>query len=97
MGAREGDCEASQVLRPPGVTRPALADERIQTNAAGRVVLKLKTAWRDGITRLVISRLEIIQRQAGLVRRCQSSTVRSHLQRPTPMQSGSKFGVKRGL
>ena len=26
----------------------ALANERVQCNAAGQVVLKLKTAWRDG-------------------------------------------------
>ena len=32
------------------ITRPALANERVQTNAAGRVVLKLKTPWRDGTT-----------------------------------------------
>ena len=38
------------------ITRPALANERVQTNAAGQVVLKLKTAWRDGTTHLVMSR-----------------------------------------
>ena len=31
------------------ITRPALANERVQTNAAGQVVLKLKTPWRDGL------------------------------------------------
>ncbi len=31
------------------VTGPALANERVQTNAAGQVVLKLKTPWRDGL------------------------------------------------
>ena len=36
------------------ITRPALADERVQTNAAGQVVLKLKTRWRDGTTHLVM-------------------------------------------
>ena len=30
------------------ITRPALANERVQCNAAGQVVLKLKSAWRDG-------------------------------------------------
>jgi hypothetical protein len=30
------------------ITRPALANERVQTNAVGQVVLKLKTARRDG-------------------------------------------------
>ena len=36
------------------ITRPALANERVQTNAAGQVVLKLKTAWLDGTTHLVL-------------------------------------------
>ena len=36
------------------ITRPA-ANERVQTNAAGQVVLKLKTPWRDGTTHLVMS------------------------------------------
>ena len=31
------------------ITRPALANERVQPNAAGQVVLKLKTPWRDGL------------------------------------------------
>jgi hypothetical protein len=35
------------------ITRPALSDERVQCNAAGQVVLKLKTPWRDGTTHLV--------------------------------------------
>ena len=38
------------------ITRPALANERVQTNAAGQVMLKLKTAWRDGTTHLVLRR-----------------------------------------
>ncbi|MDO9092174.1 MAG: transposase [Rubrivivax sp.] len=49
------------------ITRPALANERVQTNAAGLVVLKLKTAWRDGTTHLVMSPLEFMQRLAALV------------------------------
>ena len=40
------------------ITRPALANERVQCNAAGQVVLKLKTPWRDGTTHLVMSPLE---------------------------------------
>jgi hypothetical protein len=42
----------------PGINSPpdclcpgsALANERVQTNTAGQVVLKLKTPWRDGTT-----------------------------------------------
>jgi len=33
----------------------------VQTNAAGQVVLKLKTPWRDGTTHLVMSPLEFMQ------------------------------------
>ena len=51
------------------ITRPALANERVQTNAAGQVVLKLKTPWRDGTTHLVMSPLEFMQRLAALVPR----------------------------
>ena len=36
------------------ITRPALANERVQCNAAGQVVLTLKTAWRDGTMHLVM-------------------------------------------
>jgi len=34
-----------------------LANESVQPNAAGQVALNLKTAWRDGATRLVMSPL----------------------------------------
>ena len=44
------------------ITWPALSDESVQLNAAGRVELKLKTPWRDGTTHLVMSPLEIMQR-----------------------------------
>ena len=44
------------------ITRPALANERVQTHAAGQVVLELKTAWRDGTTHLVMSPLYFMQR-----------------------------------
>ena len=47
------------------IARPALANERVQTNAAGQVVLKLKTSWRDGTTHLVMSPLEFMQRLAA--------------------------------
>jgi len=67
------------------ITRPALANERVQTNAAGQVLLKLKTPWSDGTTHLVMSPLEFMQRLAVLV-----TSPRLHLigstasWRPTP-------------
>jgi hypothetical protein len=60
------------------ITRPALAKERVQTNAAGRLVLKLKTPWRDVTTHLVMSPLEFMQRLAALVPRPRLHLIRFH-------------------
>jgi|JI10StandDraft_1071094.scaffolds.fasta_scaffold479221_1 hypothetical protein len=60
------------------ITRPALANERVQTNAAGQAVLKLKTPWRDGTTHLVMSPLEFMQRLAALVPRPRLHLIRFH-------------------
>ena len=46
-----------------------LANERVQTTAAGQVVLKLTTPWRDGNPHLVMFPLEFMQRLAVLVPR----------------------------
>jgi len=54
------DRQAPEKLRRY-ITRPALANERVQTGAAGQVELKLKTPWRDGTTHLVLSPLEFMQ------------------------------------
>jgi hypothetical protein len=60
------------------ITRPALANERVQTNTAGQVVLKLKTPWRDGTTHLMMSPLEFMQRLAALVPRPRLHLIRLH-------------------
>jgi hypothetical protein len=60
------------------ITRPALANERVQTNAAGQVVLKLKTPWCDCTTHLVMSPLEFMQRLAALVPRPKLHLIRFH-------------------
>jgi Putative transposase len=45
----------------------ALVNEREWSNAAGHVVLKLKTPCRDDTTHLVLSPLVFMQRLAALV------------------------------
>ena len=60
------------------ITRPALANERVQTNAAGQVVLKLKTPWRDGTTHQGTPPLEFMQRLAALVPRPKLHLIRFH-------------------
>ena len=51
------------------ITRQALANERIQCNRAGQVVLQLKSAYQGGTTHVVMSPLEFRQRLAALVAR----------------------------
>ena len=60
------------------ITRPALVNERVQINSAGQVVLKLKTAWRDGTTHIVMLPLEFMQRLAALVPRPRLHLIRFH-------------------
>ena len=50
----------------------------VQCNAAGQVVLKLKTPWRDGTTHIVMSPLEFMQRLAALVPRPRLHLIRFH-------------------
>ena len=60
------------------ISRPELANQRVQINSAGQVVLKLKTAWRDGTTHIVMSPLEFMQRLAALVPRPRLHLIRFH-------------------
>ena len=60
------------------ITRPAIANERLSVNRAGQVVLKLKTAFRDGTTHIVMSPLEFMQRLAALVPRPRLHLIRFH-------------------
>lgn len=60
------------------IARLALSDERVQLNAAGQVELKLKTAWRDGTTHLVMRPLVFMQRLAARVPRLRLHLIRFH-------------------
>ena len=60
------------------ITCSARANDRVQTNSAGQVVLKLKTPWRDGTRHLVMSPLEFMQRLAALVPRPRLHLIRFH-------------------
>ncbi len=60
------------------ITRPAIANERLKEDAAGNVVLQLKSPWRDGTTHLRRSPLEFMQRLAALVPRSRLHLIRFH-------------------
>ena len=46
------------------ITRPAIANERLQRNGEGQVVLQLKSPYHDGTTHIVMEPLEFMQRRA---------------------------------
>ena len=57
----------------------------MQINSAGQVVLKLKIAWPDATTHIVMSPLEFMQRLAALVPRPRLHLIRFHgALRPMP-------------
>ena len=60
------------------ITRPAIANERLNLNRAGQVVLTLKTCYRDGTTHVVISPLEFMPRLAALIPRPRLHLTRFH-------------------
>ena len=55
----------SSLFRYRTITRPAIANERLKHNAAGQVVLQLKSAYQDGATHVVMSPLAFMQRLAA--------------------------------
>jgi hypothetical protein len=60
------------------ITRPTIANARLKRNAAGQVVLQLKSAYRDGTTHIVMSPLEFMQRLGALVPRLRLHLIRFH-------------------
>jgi hypothetical protein len=49
--------------------RPPLIQDRLRLRADGRVAIRLKRAWRDGTTQLVLEPLELLAKRAALTPR----------------------------
>lgn len=60
------------------ITCPAIANERLERNSKGQVVLQLKSAYRDGTAHIVMSALEFMRRLAALVPRPRLHLIRFH-------------------
>ena len=60
------------------ITRPGLSHKWLTRTQEGTVVLELKTLYRDGTTRVVMSPLEFLQRLAALVARPRLQLIRYH-------------------
>ena len=60
------------------ISRPSLSEERLSLNIQGQVVYKLKTAYRNGTTHIVLDPLDFLSRLASLVPRPRVHLIRFH-------------------
>jgi hypothetical protein len=60
------------------VARPPLATERLEERPDGRLLLRLKTRWRDGTTHIAIERSALIDRLVPLIPPPRAHQVRYH-------------------
>ena len=56
-------------LEPLGrsLLRPPLAQDRVQLRADGRVLVELKTGWRDGTLHLLFEPIEFLEKLAAII------------------------------
>jgi hypothetical protein len=60
------------------VARPPLASDRLEESPDGRLVLRLKTRWRDGTSHILMERTELIDRFVPLIPPPRAHQVRYH-------------------
>ena len=60
------------------ISRPSLSEERLSLNIQGQVVYKLKTAYRNGTTHIVLDPLDFLSRLTSLVPRPRVHLIRFH-------------------
>ena len=68
--ARERLCR--YILRPP------ISHARLSQRQDGKILLKLKTPWRNGTTALVLSPTELLQRLAAIIPRPRTHQITYH-------------------
>ena len=60
------------------ISRPSLSEERLSVNIQGQVIYKLKTAYRNGTTHIVLDPLDFLSRLASLIPRPRVHLTRFH-------------------
>ena len=60
------------------ISRPSLSEARLSLNTQGQVVYKLKTAYHNGTTHIVLSPLDFLSRLASLIPRPRVHLIRFH-------------------
>ena len=60
------------------ISRPSLSEERLSVNFQGQVVYKLKTAYRNGTTHIILDPLDFLSRLSSLIPRPRVHLTRFH-------------------
>ena len=60
------------------ISRPSLSEARLSLNVKGQVVYKLKTAYQNGTTHIVLSPLDFLSRLTSLIPRPRVHLIRFH-------------------
>ena len=60
------------------ISRPSLSEERLSLNTQGQVVYKLKTAYRNGTTHIVLDPLDFLSHLTSLIPRPRVHLIRFH-------------------
>ena len=60
------------------ISRPSLSEQRLSVNNQGQVIYKLKTAYRNGTTHIILSPLDFLSCLASLVPRPRIHLIRFH-------------------
>jgi hypothetical protein len=58
--------------------RPAVVDDRLRVREDGKILVELKTRWRDGTTHLVLTPRQFMQRLCALVPAPRANLTRYH-------------------
>ena len=69
-GEAESDLTtARDLLRSMDMRFPPLAQERVRLRADGRVLVQLKTVWRDGTSHFLFDPIEFLEKLAAIIPR----------------------------
>ena len=60
------------------ISRPSLSEQRLSLNAQGQVIYRLKTAYRNGTTHIVLDPLDFLSRLTSLIPRPRIHLIRFH-------------------
>ena len=63
----EEDMAQESLLPELQAARPAVAEERLELQPSGDVILRLKTPYTDGTTHLLFSGIEFVEKLAALI------------------------------